>query len=106
MHDLCFRLDIQVCGWFVEDENGGIAQNSASDSQPLALASREIVALLAYDSLVPIRQAYDVFVDIGFLGGIDDLFQRGSGATDLDIPAKSTESCSTMLTFWRSTCNG
>src|SRR5215471_8951376 len=85
IHDLCFRLDIQVCSWFVEDENRGIAQNSTSDSQPLALPGREIVTLLTYDSLISLRQANDVFVDIGFLRGLYDLFQRGPGATDLDI---------------------
>src|SRR6266566_2579141 len=85
MHNLRFHLDIQVCRWFVEDENGGIAQDGASNSQALALASREIVTLFAYDSFIATGQAYDVLVNIGFIRGIDDLFQRGPRATDLDI---------------------
>ena len=75
--DLGFGLGIERCGGFVEDENGGVADEGARDGDALALAAGEALAPFAERRVVALRQRADEFVGVGFLRGGDD-FSRAS----------------------------
>src|SRR3954447_11944256 len=54
---LVLRGGVQVGGWLVEYENGGIPEQSPRDRQPLTFAAGESQALLAERSVQPLSKA-------------------------------------------------
>lgn len=52
-------------GCLVEHEHGRIPQDGPGDGQPLALASRELLAPLAHEGVAAVRQAEDELMGLG-----------------------------------------
>src|SRR5215217_5761053 len=75
--DLRLALDIKTRHRLVQDQDGGVPDDGPRYSDPLSLASREGVAPLSYDGLVPILEVHDEVVGVGRFGGLDNLL-RGS----------------------------
>src|SRR5215217_1731654 len=75
--DLRLALDIETRHRLVQDQDGGVPDDGPRDSDPLSLPSREGVAPLSYDGLVPILEVHDEVVGVGCFGGLDNLL-RGS----------------------------
>ncbi len=70
---------------FVQDEDGGIAQEGARDRDPLALAAGEPDAALAHDRLVALRQPRDELLRIGGAGGRRELGRRGARLAHTEV---------------------
>jgi hypothetical protein len=67
--DESLGLGVERAGRLVEDQDRRVAEDRASDRDPLLLAAGEAVAALADDRVVSLRQARDQVVDAGRLGG-------------------------------------
>ena len=61
--DQALGLGVQGGGGFVQDQDAGVLQDGAGDGDALLLAAGELVAALADDRIVAVRQAGDVVVD-------------------------------------------
>ena len=90
VHDLGLGLNVEGCSGLVEDQDGGVAQESTGNGNPLPLTTGEVLALLTYGGIVAFRQVYDGLVDIGFFGDFNDLLHAGSGLADGDVLANGT----------------
>ena len=78
-----FGVDRGQC--LVEDQNWRVAQESAGDRQPLALAARQHDSALADHRLITLRQQRDEFVGVGVAGGGLDLVLVGVGLAEPQI---------------------
>src|SRR5205823_12640911 len=87
VHDLGIGRNVEGGSGLVEDQDGGVAQESAGNGNTLPLTAGEILALLSYGGIVAFRQVHDGLVDIGFFGDFKDLLDAGSGPTDGDVLA-------------------
>ena len=87
VHDLGLGLNVEGGSGLVEDQDGGVAQESAGNGNTLPLTAGEVLALLTYGGIVAFRQVHDGLVDIGFFGDFNDLLDAGSGLADGDILA-------------------
>ena len=67
-------------GGLVEDQDGGVAQDGPGDGEPLALATRQLLAPLAHQGLVAQRQRLDELGGLGQLCGASHLLIGGLGA--------------------------
>ena len=54
MHDLSFGFDIEIGGWFVEEQNRCVTQDGTSNSEALFLTGGEVAALFTDDSIIAI----------------------------------------------------
>src|SRR5438128_5871197 len=80
-----FGYSIESGRWLVENENGSIADDGASDPDALALAPGNRDTPLADHSVVSIRQLLDEIVRIRQLCGFDNLLARGSRFAIRDV---------------------
>ena len=78
---------VQGRGSLVQNEDGGIFQKHAGDGQSLLLSARQPHATLADDRLIAVLQSHDVVVDVGPLGGLDDLLLGGVQTAVEDVVA-------------------
>ena len=69
----------------VEDEDGRVAEQRAGDGEALALPAAHAHAAVAEDGLVAGREARDELVQLGRLGGGDDLLVGRVGAAERDV---------------------
>src|SRR5215217_9750689 len=74
--DLRLALDVEASHRLVQDQDGGVPDDSPGDSDPLSLAAGEGVSPLADDGLVPIFEVHDEVVGVGCFGGLDNLLRR------------------------------
>ena len=83
---LGFRVDI--ARRFVEDENGGVAQEGAGERDALALAAGEGGAAFADDGVVTLGERGDELVRGGVAGGLFDfgLVTQARRAMQLYVP--------------------
>src|SRR5258708_36814083 len=68
---------VDAAGGFVEDENSGIGQHRASDSEQLLLALRDVSSLLIENGVVAIWQGSDAVIGLGSFGVRAEGFRRG-----------------------------
>ena len=80
-----FGYSIESGRWLVENENGSIADDGASDPDALTLAPGNRDTALADHSVVSIRQLLDEIVRIRQLCGFDNLLTRGSRFAIRDV---------------------
>ena len=73
-----FGFGVEGGGGFVEDEDGGVFQNGASDGDALTLPTGELDAAFADHGVVAIGKVGDEFIGVGEACGFVDFF--GSGA--------------------------
>src|SRR5262252_7486387 len=85
--DGLFRRRIERTGGFVEHEQARIADEGAGDLQPLALAAAEIAAALLDAMIVTPGPLHDFVMDVGVLGGLDDLFLRHGAVPQSEVLA-------------------
>ena len=64
-------------GGLVQDEYGRVLEEHAGDGQALLLPARQAHAALADHGVVAVLHGEDVVVDVGALGGLDDLLLGG-----------------------------
>jgi hypothetical protein len=83
--DFGFGLGIERGGGFVEDEDGGVADEGAGDGDALALAAGEALAAFAERGVVALRQGLDEVVRVGFAGGGDDFLAGGADFAEGDV---------------------
>ncbi len=69
----------------VEHQDRRVAQQGAGDGDALALAARELDALLADRRLITLRQAPDEVVDVGRARRLDQLLVRGVGPAEANV---------------------
>src|SRR5262245_31582019 len=79
VHDPAFGLRIHRTGWLIQDENGRILEERASQRDALALAAGEPHAALPHQRFVSLRQARDEVVYVGGSGGGHDFTLAGAG---------------------------
>src|SRR5439155_16310320 len=84
-HHFSLSLDIQGRRRLIEDQERGIAQDCACDSNALALTAREIFALFADQAVIAAKFIHDNIVDISFPRRLYDLLWSGARFTDGDI---------------------
>src|SRR5437773_6107325 len=82
-----FGLGVQRCGWFVENEDGRVANDGAGDADALALAPRERQPALADKGAIAAGHCSDEVMRVGELGGFDDFLFGGSGPPISDVLA-------------------
>ncbi|MDT4855897.1 hypothetical protein FQZ97_902700 [compost metagenome] len=70
---------------FVQDQDGGVAQQGAGDRHALALAAGQLEAALADAGGVAVGQRHDEIVDVGGAGGGAHLFVRGVRASQPQV---------------------
>jgi hypothetical protein len=87
IHDKRFGFRIHGRRRLVQNEHGGIEQDSARYSEAQFLTLRQSSALLAYQSLVLFRKVFDELVNLCHLGSGDDFFQRSLRSAVRDILA-------------------
>ena len=75
-----FRLVVESRGRFVQHEDRRIADNSACDRKPLALAARQGDAVFADQRVVAVYLRTDEIIRLRLPGRQLDLFVRGVGA--------------------------
>ena len=80
-----FGHAVQSGGGLVQDEDGGILQKDAGDGYPLLLPAGEHDAPFAHIGLEPVGHFQDIVVDLGLLGGRNDLRLGGVGPSVADI---------------------
>ena len=68
-----FGLVVHGAGRLVEDQHGRVLQDGPGDRDPLALASRELLAALAHDRLVSAGEPQDEVVRFGQARRLFDL---------------------------------
>ena len=83
--DFGLGLGIERGGGFVEDEDGGVADEGAGDGDALALAAGEALAAFAEGGVVALREGLDEVVGVGFAGGGDDFLARGADFAEGDV---------------------
>src|SRR6185369_1938493 len=77
LEDQLFRSCIESCGWFVENQDGAIADDGSGNGDPLALAAGKGDSALTDHRVVAFRQMFDKFVGVGEPGSADNLLLRG-----------------------------
>jgi len=83
--DFGFGLGVEGGGGFVEDEDGGVADEGAGDGDALALSAREAEATFAERGVVTVGEGFDEVVGVGFAGGGDDFIAGGAGFSEGNI---------------------
>ena len=81
------RLGVELRGRFVEDQDRRVLEQRARDGETLALPARELLARLADDVVVALRQRHDELVGVGRGGGLAHPFERHLAATVGDVVA-------------------
>ena len=85
MLNLAFCHSIYVRSGFIENENLWICHQGSSDRNELLLSCREDALVIIYKSIVLIRQAFDVVVNVGCLGCCLNHFLTSIWHTKTDI---------------------
>ena len=75
-HHELLRLGVERGGRFVENEDGGVANDGARDADALTLATGKREAAFADHRIVTMRHLGDELVRISHLCGLDDFLQR------------------------------
>ena len=83
--DEAFRLGIDAGGGFIEDEDGGIFEESAGDGDALFFADAEFDAAFTDDRAEAFGEAIDEFAGIGGGEGGEELVVGGEGFTEEEI---------------------
>src|SRR6185369_10525856 len=83
--NLLLGLRIQRTGGFVQDEDGSVLYNGASDGEPLFLAAGKRDPFFANDSVVALRFLNDEFVGVGVAGGSFDFSVGCAGTAHGDV---------------------
>src|SRR6266700_6933652 len=78
-------LSVQAGHWFVEDENGGLANGGARDGDPLSLPVRQRHPALAQYRVIALWQRLDELVGVGQPRGGLDFLRRGGGRAAGDV---------------------
>lgn len=82
---------VESRGGFVEDEDGGVAQEGAGEGETLALSAGERGAALADDGLITVGERHDEVVGEGGAGGSFDLGFGGFRATEEKVGANGVD---------------
>ena len=83
--DHAFAFGIQGGGGFVQEEDGGIFQESAGNGEALLLSAGELAAFVADNGVVAFRLSEDEIVGEGLPGGFFDFRFGGIGAAEEDV---------------------
>ena len=84
-HDFLLGVGVDGGGGVVEDEDGGLEDDGAGESEALALAAGEGGALLADDGFISVREFHDEVVGLGDFSGFFELFAGSAGGAEGDV---------------------
>ena len=82
-----FVFDVEACGSFVEEYDGGVLEDGAGDGDSLAFAAGERVAVFTNDGVVALRELLDEVITVCKLCGSQDFFVGGVALTDANVVA-------------------
>src|SRR5262245_29931024 len=87
LHQAFQRLDDELLGFrverggrLVENEDGIVPDDGASDADALTLSPGQGIAAFPYHRVVAVRQLDDEFIRVGELRGVHDVVTRGAAA--------------------------
>ncbi len=80
-----FVVGVHQDGGFIQDQDGGVAQESPCDGEPLALPGRECCAPQADDRVVTVRQLHNEIIGPGGPNRGLDLVGRSPGPSHAEI---------------------
>ena len=83
--NLGFVFDIEACGRFVQEYDGGIFQEGAGDRDSLAFATRKRVSVFTDNGVVTLRHFLYEFVTAGEFCDSHDFFVGGVALADADV---------------------
>src|SRR5262245_40999894 len=84
-----FPAGIKHGGGFIEHKDWRIFEQCTSQSDPLALASRQANPLIADHSVIALRQGDNEFVGLGEASGVLDLMASRLRPTETDVVANT-----------------
>src|SRR5690242_12517521 len=87
VEDLVFGLGVNAGECIIEDQNAGIANDSASDGRALLLAAGKRDSAFAHHGAVFVRKGFDVPGDTGSFGSITDVLITGVFGAEGDVLA-------------------
>ena len=62
--NLGFIFDVEACGGFIEEHDGGVLEDGAGDGDALAFAARKRVSVFADDGVVALRKLANKIIAI------------------------------------------
>lgn len=80
-----FGLRVEAGGGFVEDEEGGILEESTGEGKTLRLSAAETGSAFADDGLVFVGEGFDKVVQVRGSGGFDDFLVAGFRFAEADV---------------------
>ncbi len=83
--DRGFGFVIDGGSGFIQNQNGGVAENGAGKGNPLTLTAGELLSAFADDGVVSIGELENEVVGFGGLSGGFDFFLSGIGFTVCDV---------------------
>lgn len=83
--DLAFGVGIKGGSGFVEDKDGGVANEGPSDSQALTLTAREEDAAFADEGVEALGEIFDEWEGASLAGGSNDLVAGGTDVAGSDV---------------------
>ena len=83
--NLGFVFDVEACGGFVEEHDGGVLEDGAGDGDSLAFAAGECIAVFTDDCVVTLRELLDKVVAVCKFCGSQNFFVGGIAFTDADV---------------------
>ena len=81
----CLGVVIQRCRWFLDNQQGWIAEDGPGQGNAELFADSEGVPQFADGGLVAVRQLLNEMMGMGHLGGLDNLRQRVTGIAAADV---------------------
>ena len=85
--NLGFVFDVEACGGFVEEHDGGVLEDGAGDGNSLAFTAGERVAVFTNDCVVTLRELLDKVIAVGEFCSSQDFFVGGVAFTDANVVA-------------------
>ena len=85
--NLGFVFDVEACGGFIEEDDGSVLEDGASDGDALAFAAGERVSVFADDGVVALRELLNKVVTVCKFCSSQDFFVGGVAFADADVVA-------------------
>jgi hypothetical protein len=76
-HHQRFRRRIEPGGGFVQEHEGSIPKQGASEVNPFGLLARELDSPGSENGLIAFGQGFDELVSVALPGGLNDFLPRG-----------------------------
>ena len=85
MHNLNLGFDVKGRGRFIKNQDWRVTKNSTSNRYALALSTRQILALFAYQAVVSAQIAQNHLVNVRLFRRLDNFVIIGSRFPYFDV---------------------